>query len=51
MCPNMLQVLIAARTAELRVFYALHIDTVQAIETWKYIAPVQNQAVAVSDLP
>jgi ureidoacrylate peracid hydrolase len=43
--PNMLQILTAARKAELRVFYALHhryrpVD----YETWKYIAPVQKAA-------
>jgi ureidoacrylate peracid hydrolase len=42
--PNM-QVLSAARQAELRVFYALHHRYRQGdCETWKYIAPVQKAA-------
>jgi ureidoacrylate peracid hydrolase len=43
--PNMLQVLNAARRAEMRVFYALH-HRYRAgdYETWKYIAPVQRRA-------
>jgi nicotinamidase-related amidase len=41
--PNMLQVLNAARKAELRVFYALHHRYRQGdFETWKYIAPIQK---------
>jgi ureidoacrylate peracid hydrolase len=43
--PNMLQVLNAARKAELRVFYALHRRYRPGdYETWKYIAPVQKAA-------
>ncbi len=43
--PHMLQVLNAARKAELRVFYALHHRYRQGdYETWKYIAPVQKAA-------
>jgi ureidoacrylate peracid hydrolase len=43
--PNMLQVLNAARRAELRVFYALHHRYRPGdYETWKYIAPVQKAA-------
>jgi len=43
--PHMLQVLNAARTAELRVFYALHRRYRPGdYETWKYIAPVQKAA-------
>jgi ureidoacrylate peracid hydrolase len=42
---NMLQVLNAARKAELRVFYALHHRYRPGdYETWKYIAPVQKAA-------
>jgi nicotinamidase-related amidase len=38
--PHMLQVLNAARKAELRVFYALHRRYRPGdYETWKYIAP------------
>jgi len=41
----MLQVLDAARKAELRVFYALHRRYRSGdYETWKYIAPVQKAA-------
>ncbi|MGD0402384.1 MAG: isochorismatase family cysteine hydrolase [Candidatus Acidiferrales bacterium] len=41
--PNMLQVLNAARKAELRVFYALHHQYRPGdYETWKYIAPIQK---------
>lgn len=41
--PNMLQVLNAARKAELRVFYALHRRYRPGdYETWKYIAPIQK---------
>ena len=43
--PHMLQVLNAARNAELRVFYALHRRYHPGdYETWKYIAPVQKAA-------
>ena len=43
--PHMLQVLNAARRAELRVFYALHRRyRAGDYETWKYIAPVQKAA-------
>src|SRR5215813_11292618 len=43
--PNMLQVLNAARKAELRVFYALHHRYRPGdYERWKYIAPVQKAA-------
>jgi ureidoacrylate peracid hydrolase len=43
--PNMLQVLNAARTAGLRVFYAPHRRYRQGdYETWKYIAPIQKAA-------
>ena len=43
--PNMLQVLNAARKAELRVFYALHHRYRSGdYETWKYIAPTQKSA-------
>ena len=43
--PNMLQVLNAARRAELRVFYALHRRYRPGdYETWKYIAPIQKAA-------
>src|SRR5215216_3954194 len=43
--PNMLQVLNAARKAELRVFYALHHRYRPGdYETWKYIAPIQKVA-------
>ena len=43
--PHMLQVLNAARNAELRVFYALHRRYRPGdYETWKYIAPVQKAA-------
>jgi nicotinamidase-related amidase len=45
--PNMLQVLNAARKAELRVFYALHRRYRQGdYESWKYIAPVQKAALS-----
>ena len=40
--PHMLQVLNAARKAELRVFYALHHRYRPGYETWKYIAPIQK---------
>jgi ureidoacrylate peracid hydrolase len=43
--PNMLQVLNAARRAELRVFYALHHRYRPGdYETWKYIAHIQKAA-------
>jgi nicotinamidase-related amidase len=43
--PHMLQVLNAARKAELRVFYALHHrDSPGDYETWKYTAPIQQAA-------
>jgi ureidoacrylate peracid hydrolase len=43
--PNMLQVLTAARKANLRVFYAMHHRYRPGdYETWKYIAPVQKAA-------
>jgi nicotinamidase-related amidase len=43
--PHMLQVLNAARQAELRVFYALHHRYRPGdYETWKYIAPIQKAA-------
>jgi ureidoacrylate peracid hydrolase len=43
--PHMLQVLNAARKAELRVFYALHRQYRPGdYETWKYLAPVQKAA-------
>jgi len=42
---HMLQVLNAARKAELRVFYALHHQYRPGdFETWKYIAPIQKAA-------
>jgi ureidoacrylate peracid hydrolase len=43
--PHMLQVLNAARKADLRVFYALHRRyRAGDYETWKYIAPIQKAA-------
>ena len=43
--PHMLQVLNAARKAELRVFYALHRRYRQGeYETWKSMAPIQKGA-------
>ena len=43
--PHMLQVLNAARKAQLRVFYALHRRYRPGdYETWKYIAPIQKAA-------
>ncbi len=43
--PHMLQILNAARKAELRVFYALHRRYRPGdYETWKYIAPIQKAA-------
>ena len=42
---HMLQVLTAARTAGLRVFYALHRRYRPGdYETWKYVAPIQRAA-------
>jgi nicotinamidase-related amidase len=44
--PHMLQVLNAARRAELRVFYALHRRYRPGdYESWKYIAPIQKRAL------
>jgi len=43
--PHMLQVLKAARAAQLRVYYAMHHRYRPGdYETWKYIAPVQKAA-------
>jgi nicotinamidase-related amidase len=43
--PHMLQILNAARKAELRVFYALHRRYRPGdYETWKYIVPIQKQS-------
>ena len=43
--PHMLQVLNAARNADLRVFYALHHRYRPGdYETWKYITPIQKAA-------
>jgi ureidoacrylate peracid hydrolase len=43
--PNMLQVLEAARKADIRVFYALHRRYRPGdYESWKYIAPIQKAA-------
>jgi nicotinamidase-related amidase len=43
--PHMLQVLNAARSAKLRVFYAMHHRYRPGdYETWKYIAPIQKAA-------
>src|SRR5215468_10704594 len=43
--PHMLEVLNAARSAQLRVFYALHHRYRPGdYETWKYIAPIQQAA-------
>ena len=43
--PHMLQLLNAARTAKLRVFYALHRRYRPGdYETWRYIAPIQKAA-------
>ena len=48
---NMLQVLNAARKAELRVFYALHRRYRPGdYETWKYIAPIQKAAWSAKGL-
>src|SRR5499427_4398044 len=43
--PHMMQVLDAARKADIRVFYALHRRyRPDDYESWKYIAPVQKAA-------
>jgi hypothetical protein len=43
--PHMKQVLDAARSANIRVFYALHRRYRPGdYETWKYIAPIQKAA-------
>jgi len=43
--PHMMQVLEAARQANIRVFYALHHQYRPGdYETWKYIAPIQKAA-------
>lgn len=43
--PNMLQILRAARQAELHIFYALHHRYRPGdYENWKYIAPIQRAA-------
>ena len=42
--PHMMQVLDAARKADIRVFYALHRYRPGGYETWKYIAPTQKAA-------
>jgi nicotinamidase-related amidase len=43
--PHMMQVLDAAREADIRVFYALHRRYRPGdYETWKYIAPIQKAA-------
>jgi len=43
--PHMIQILDAARKAELRVFYALHRRYRPGdYETWKYLAPIQRAA-------
>ena len=43
--PHMLDVLTAARSADIRVFYALHHRYRPGdYETWKYIAPIQRAA-------
>jgi ureidoacrylate peracid hydrolase len=45
--PHMLQVLNAARKAQLRVFYAMHHRYRPGdYETWKYVAPIQRAAWA-----
>ena len=44
--PHMLEVLNAARSAELRVFYAMHHRYRPGdYETWKYIAPIQKRGL------
>jgi nicotinamidase-related amidase len=43
--PHMIEILNAARTAKLRVFYAMHHRyRVGDYETWTYIAPIQRAA-------
>ena len=43
--PHMVEVLEAARRAEIRVFYALHRRYRRGdYETWKYVAPIQRAA-------
>ena len=43
--PHMLQILNAARQAQLRVFYAMHHRYRPGdYETWKYVAPIQKAA-------
>lgn len=43
--PNMLEILHAARQAQIRVFYALHRRYRHGdYETWKYVAPIQKAA-------
>jgi nicotinamidase-related amidase len=43
--PHMLQVLLAARKAGLRVFYAMHHRYRPGdYESWKYTAPIQTRA-------
>ena len=50
--PHMLQVLSAARKAELRMFYALHHRYRPGdYETWKYVAPHPESSVVAKDLP
>ncbi len=45
--PNMLQVLKAARRAELRIFYALHHRYRPGdFENWKHVAPIQKTAAS-----
>src|SRR5262245_13867889 len=45
--PHMLQVLNAAREAELRIFYAMHRRYRSGdYKSWKYIAPIQKKAWA-----
>jgi len=46
----MMQVLDAARKADIRVFCALHRRYLPGdYETWKYIAPIQKGSVVVKD--
>ncbi|MGZ3195795.1 MAG: isochorismatase family cysteine hydrolase [Croceibacterium sp.] len=43
--PHMLQILVAARTAGIRVFYAMHHRYRPGdYESWKYVAPIQRAA-------
>ena len=47
---HMLQILNAARKAQLRVFYALHRRYRPGdYETWKYIAPIQKGGMGSKD--